>query len=182
MIERAMVEVGAVMPAALELPAGSPTGVGRVFEEAARQGIGTVVLRPGEADPTRLAIAEGARARIAAALTAGLVVIVPERPVALGGEERVGWWLVDPTTGATQDQMDDGRGTEMGEWALTMRVALCTASLIVLGAAAYMLFFAAAEGAAGRGQSQQARTAYWFARKGGGAGLMGGAVCGVLMT
>ena len=106
-IERAMVEVGAVMPAELALPAGSSTGVGRVFEEAARQGIATVVLRPGEADPTRLAIGEGARARITAALTAGLVVVVPERPVALGGEERVGWWLVDPATGATAGP--DGR-------------------------------------------------------------------------
>ena len=46
-----MVEVGAVMPAELALPAGSSTGVGRVFEEAARQGIATVVLQPGEADP-----------------------------------------------------------------------------------------------------------------------------------
>ena len=138
-----------------------------------------MVLRPGEADPTRLDISEAARARIAEALTAGFVV-VPERPVALGEEERVGWWLVDPATGATEDQMDDGRGTEMSEFALTMRIALCTASLIVLGAAAYMVFFAAAEGAAGRTQS--AAAALWAAKKGGGLGLMGGGACGLLMT
>src|SRR5829696_4649230 len=179
-IERAMVEVGAVMPAELVLPAGRSTGVGRVFEEAARQGIATVVLQPGEADPTKLAIGEGARARIAEALAAGFVVVIPERPVALGEEERVGWWRVDPATGATEDQMDDGRGTEMSEFALTMRIALCTASLIVLGAAAYMVFFAAAEGAAGRTQS--AAAALWAAKKGGGFGLMGGGACGLLMT
>ena len=179
-IERAMVEVGAVMPAELTLPTGSSTGVGRVFEEAARQGIATVVLQPGEADPTKLAIGEGARARIAEALAAGFVVVIPERPVALGEEERVGWWLLDPATGATEDQMDDGRGTEMSEFALTMRIALCTASLIVLGAAAYMVFFAAAEGAAGRTQS--AAAALWAAKKGGGLGLMGGGACGLLMT
>jgi hypothetical protein len=179
-IERAMVDVGAVMPPELALPASSPTGVGQVFEEAAREGIATVVLRPGEADPARLTIGEGARARIAAAVAAGLVVIVPERPVALGGEERVGWWLVDPATGATQDQMDDGRGTEMGEYSLTTRILVCGPSLMLLGAAAYAVFFAAAEGAAGR--TQNAATASQFAKIAGGLGLMGGGVCGLVMT
>jgi hypothetical protein len=158
-IERAMVEVSAVMPAELSLPAGSSTGVGRVFEEAARQGIATVVLRPGEADPTRLAFGEGARALIAAALEAGLVVIVPERPVALDGQERIGWWLVDPATGATEDQMDDGRGVEMGEYARLLGFALCTASMTFAGFAAYAIFAAAAEAAQGADPSGNVRAA-----------------------
>jgi hypothetical protein len=152
-IERAMVEVSAVMPAELGLPPGSSTGVGRVFEEAARQGIATAVLRPGEADSARLTISEGARALIAAALEAGLVVIVPERPVALDGEERIGWWLVDPATGATEDQMDDGRGVEMGEYARLLGLALCTASMTFAGFAAYAIFAAAAEAAQGQDAS-----------------------------
>jgi hypothetical protein len=158
-IERAMVEVSAVMPAELALPAGSSTGVGRIFEEAARQGIATVVLRPGEADPARLAIGEGARALIAAALEAGLVVIVPERPVALDGEERIGWWLVDPATGATEDQMDDGRGVEMAEYARALGVALCAASMTFAGFAAYAIFAAAAEAAQGADPSGTVRAA-----------------------
>jgi hypothetical protein len=158
-IERAMVEVSAVMPAELALPAGSSTGVGRVFEEAARQGIATAVLRPGEADPARLAIGEGARALIAAALEAGLVVIVPERPVALDGQERIGWWLVDPATGATEDQMDDGRGVEMGEYARLLGFALCTASMTFAGFAAYAIFAAAAEAAQGTDPSGTVRAA-----------------------
>jgi hypothetical protein len=176
-IERAMVEVGAVMPAELALPPGSSTGVGRVFEEADRQGIGTVVLQPGEADPTRLDIGEGARIRIAEALTAGFVVVVPERPVALSGEERVGWWLVDPTAGATEDQMDDGRGVEMGEYARLLGFALCTASMTFAGFAAYQIFAAAAEyaqgeDASGRVQAAKALTGLSGMSLGGCGGLL----------
>jgi hypothetical protein len=179
-IERAMVEVGAVMPAELALPAGSSTGVGRVFEEATRQGIGTVVLQPGEADPTKLAIGEGARARIAEALAAGLVVIVPEQPVALGGKERVGWWLVDPTTGATQDQLHDGRGITMAEFARVLGIAACTAAILLAGFAAYFVFAAAAEfeqgqDVSGEGSVQAAKIL------GGGSGMAAGA-CGLLLT
>jgi hypothetical protein len=176
-IERAMVEVSAVMPAELALPAGSSTGVGRVFEEAARQGIAAVVLRPGEADPARLAIGEGARALIAAALEAGLVVIVPERPVALGGEERIGWWLVDSATGATEDQMDDGRGVEMAEYARALGMALCAASMTFAGAAAYAIFAAAAEAAQGTDPSGTIGTAKIF------TGLSGMSLggCGALL-
>jgi hypothetical protein len=43
-------------------------------------------------------------------LSAGWVAIAPRTPVHLGGAERVGWWLVDPASGRTTDQMDDGRG------------------------------------------------------------------------
>jgi hypothetical protein len=166
-----------VMPAELALPPGSSTGVGRVFEEADRQGIGTVVLQPGEADPTRLDIGEGARIRIAEALTAGFVVVVPERPVALSGEERVGWWLVDPTAGATEDQMDDGRGVEMGEYARLLGFALCTASMTFAGFAAYQIFAAAAEfaqgeDASGRLQAAKALTGLSGMSLGGCGGLL----------
>ena len=34
----------------------------------------------------------------------------PQQAVRLGSRERAGWWLVDPVTGRTTDQMDDGRG------------------------------------------------------------------------
>ena len=178
-IERAMVEVSAVMPAELALPAGTSTGVGRVFEEAARQGIAIVVLRPGEADPARLAIGEGARARIAEALTAGFVVVVPERPVALGGQDRVGWWLVD-STGATIDQMDDARGVTMAEFARVLGIAACTAAIALVGFAAYFVFQAAAEFEQGQDVSGEANVQ---AAKilGGGAGMAAG-TCGVLLT
>jgi hypothetical protein len=179
-IERAMVEVGAVMPAELALPAGSSTGVGRVFEEAARQGIATVVLQPGEADPKRLAIGEGARARITEALVAGFVVVVPERSVALGGEQRVGWWLVDPATGATADTMDDGRGVTMAEFARVVGIAACTAAILLAGSAAYFVFAAAAEFE--QGQEASGEGSVRAAKILGGVSGMAAGACGLLLT
>ena len=33
-----------------------------------------------------------------------------------GDRERVGWWLVNPVTGATIDQLDDGGGATLVEY------------------------------------------------------------------
>jgi hypothetical protein len=126
----------------------------------------------------KLTLGEGAR--ITEALTAGLVVVVPERPVALGGEDRVGWWLVDPATGATADQMDDGRGVTMAEFARVLGIAACSAAIAMAGFAAYFVFQAAAEFEQGQDVSGEANVQ---AAKilGGGAGMAAGA-CGVLLT
>ena len=88
--------------------------VGAVFDAAATQGIGTRVI--SQADPIDdLPYATAALRTLAASLGEGLVAIAPERPVQLLGQERVGWWLFDPATGALTDQMDDGLGVEMIE-------------------------------------------------------------------
>jgi large repetitive protein len=126
-VERAMIETAGVE--LLGLPGEDFISVGRVFDEAKRQGIPTVVLRSGAADLSRIAVDEAARARIEAAVTEGYVVIVPERPVALGGTERSGWWLVNPATGDTQDQLDDGRGATLIDYAFTLaRILICAAA------------------------------------------------------
>jgi hypothetical protein len=90
------------------------TSVGAVFEAAADQGIGTLVLQGSVPDmlpfgplPMRL---------IREAVASGDVVIVPAGPVTVGGRDRVGWWRVDPRTGVTTDVMDDGSGQSMGEY------------------------------------------------------------------
>ena len=97
--------------------------VGAVFEQAAAEGIATRVLR-GPDMPLGLPFGAEARALIGAALAQGQVVIVPERPVLLGGVERVGWWLVDPLTGRTSDQLDDGRGVSMPGYAQLRAMAI----------------------------------------------------------
>jgi hypothetical protein len=191
-IERATVEVSEVMPADLALPHGSSIGVGRVFEESARTGTATVVLRPGVDDPMGLAISEGARARIAEALAAGYVVIAPERAVKLGGEERVGWWLVDPATGATADQMDDGRGTELPQTMLLMKIVICGIAVVGLGVALVYGFLAVADSLtpiefSAMPEEAQAQRDASYARnvgraKRGGAGLlMAGGACGAVV-
>jgi len=54
-----------------------------------------------EADPQ-------SRGYLSAALAAGQIVLVPVAPVDLGGEPVLGWWIVDPATGRTRDQLQNG--------------------------------------------------------------------------
>lgn len=101
--------------------------VGRVFEAAAREGVPIVGVVPIEqpvstdaADAAddgldHLDVSADARLRIAAARHAGLVVIVPQRAVELDGTRVSGWWLVDPLTGITLDEFEDGRGATLTE-------------------------------------------------------------------
>ncbi len=88
--------------------------VGAVFDVASAQGIGIRVLS-GAGASSRLPIGSDAQARLEAALAEGWIAIVPERPILVGEDERTGWWLVDRMTGRTVDEMDDGRGAELGE-------------------------------------------------------------------
>lgn len=134
---------GAGMPADLA-PRAADVSVGALFEQAAAQGIGLRVLHgslPAAAD-----YRPEATGRLAEALAEGWVAIVPERPVAIGGTERLGWWLVDPTTGATRDEMDNGRGSVMVENTVLLTIgtwqAGTWAGLKVLCQAGYMSGFA----------------------------------------
>src|SRR5581483_10410938 len=92
----------------------------------------TVVLQAGDATPSLPPLAAGPRQLIEEALQAGRIVIVPARPVRLDGHDRIGWWLVDPNTGATADQMDDGGGSTMGEYAWLLTDLFCALALMGL--------------------------------------------------
>lgn len=52
----------------------------------------------------------GAVAKLRASLAEGWLAVAPGQPMSLAEEARVGWWLVDPATGQTVDELDDGRG------------------------------------------------------------------------
>jgi len=69
-----------------------------------------ITLAPGGTVDRDLAISEPARARIAVALAAGYVVVVPERAIDLGGGPITGWWQIDPVTGAAFDRLETGQG------------------------------------------------------------------------
>jgi hypothetical protein len=97
-------------------------GVGEVFEAAAAQGIGTLALH-GDL-PNGLSYGPQAMAAIRQLVAAGDVVVVPAKPVTIGGTERIGWWAIDPTTGATADTMDDGSASEFGEYGVVVRTRL----------------------------------------------------------
>jgi hypothetical protein len=91
----------------------TPISVGAVFEAAAAAGIPTRLLS-GQM-PADAAYDAPSRRLLQRALEAGRLVVIPERAVDLGGRERLGWWLVDPISGAVVDQMDDGGGTILVE-------------------------------------------------------------------
>lgn len=71
------------------------------------------------------------------AIDAGRLVIVPEHPVDLGGQPRLGWWIVDPVSGAAIDQMDDGGGIGTTEY-----VAVIVAGAVLLTGLALLLDYA----------------------------------------
>ena len=126
-IERAMIETTGVE--LLGLKPDDVISVGRVFEEAERQGIPIRVLTPDNGDTAQLDVGEAASRRIKAALAEGYAVIVPERSVAIGAIERSGWWLVDPIIGATWDQLDDGRGESLVDYAyIIAKILICAAA------------------------------------------------------
>jgi hypothetical protein len=97
-------------------------GVGAVFEAAVAQGVPTVVLHGTV--PDSLPYGPEAKGSIAAAVAAGDVVVIPAEPVTIDGTQRVGWWAIDPETGATRDSMDDGSGAAAVEYETTVQTRL----------------------------------------------------------
>ena len=98
-------------------PLAEVAGVGLVFDAARREGIPLRTMVPGQS-ASELDLVVAARGLIDEALTAGRIVVVPERSVTLNGRPRSGWWEIDPATGQTADRMDDGRGQDLAEYAI----------------------------------------------------------------
>ena len=88
--------------------------VGAVFDIARREGVPLRVVRDLDAVGS-LPLDPDVLARLRASIESGRVAVTPERPVRIAGNDRTGWWLIDPITGATADQMDDGRGASAAE-------------------------------------------------------------------
>jgi hypothetical protein len=84
--------------------------VGTILGAAVDQGIPIRTLS-GPDDLSGVALEVAAQVRVSNALAAGWIVIVPERSVELGGVARSGWWLIDPATGRTRDELDTGKGS-----------------------------------------------------------------------
>jgi hypothetical protein len=93
--------------------------VGAIFAEAARQSIPTRTLLPVVGTMTLRTLDASDRAKVGmrAALDAGYVVVVPERWVDLGDGPMTGWWLIDPRSGFTVDQLETGGSATLIEYA-----------------------------------------------------------------
>ena len=88
---------------------GEPSSVGAIFDKASSQGIPVRLIANDL--PADMPLEPGQRALIERALDLGSLVVVPEEAVTIDGRSRLGWWLIDPRTGATVDEREDGWGT-----------------------------------------------------------------------
>ncbi|MEO8575935.1 MAG: transglutaminase domain-containing protein [Gemmatimonadales bacterium] len=69
-----------------------------------------------------------------AALAKGREIIIPSRAIALGGEERWGWWEVDPATGRVVGVMQTGEHQGMAEYSVNSEeIGLNDESAKILG-------------------------------------------------
>ncbi|HKZ92865.1 MAG TPA: hypothetical protein VJZ50_12070, partial [Candidatus Limnocylindrales bacterium] len=134
-------------------------GVSRVFEAAAEAGIPTLVLQGSI--PSGTTYDPVATALIDEALQAGDAVIVPAEPVAVAGRDRLGWWRVDPVTGAAADTMDDGSASQFTEESILVRMALCSAAF---APAYFSLLWAILDGSASKaaGVFASLYTGFWI--------------------
>ncbi len=73
----------------------------------------STVRQPGDLPPDDR-IGKDVRARLAADLAAGAVVVAPEHKLSLSGREAIGWWRIDAQTGDTLGvgENGDGEGVE----------------------------------------------------------------------
>ena len=81
--------------------------VGGVFESAAGAGLEFRLLTSA-ADLASIEADGTSQAYMTAALDIGQYVVVPEGPVDQGGGPVLGWWIIDPATGRTHDQLQNG--------------------------------------------------------------------------
>jgi hypothetical protein len=81
--------------------------IATVFAEAAAAGVQVRVV--SRVDDLAAIVADPLSRRwMETALASGQVVVVPEMAVELGGTPVLGWWIVDPVTGRTRDQLSTG--------------------------------------------------------------------------
>lgn len=77
-----------------------------IIRNAQEQGIPLKVLTK-TSDVDALGVADELKARLRASVD-GALLIAPERPVLIGGTQRLAWWQIDPASGETLGVLDDG--------------------------------------------------------------------------
>jgi hypothetical protein len=86
---------------------GTGPSVAGIFAAAIADGqTPRLVTTPG--DLAGIPLDPVARSRIEGELTTGRVVIIPVEAVDIGGIPSLGWWIVDPATGQTRDELQGG--------------------------------------------------------------------------
>jgi hypothetical protein len=99
-----------------------------LYRRSASQGVRWVTLRPGgpgkQPDWGGVQLPEKERALIGRDLAAGLVAVVPTKPLNVEGRPAaVGWWRVDPRTGETLAMTESG-GSSTTEYTLQQKILI----------------------------------------------------------
>jgi hypothetical protein len=90
--------------------------VGMVFDLAIEEEIPFKVITGKTSKRLKsLELSNEAKARAKATLDNGKVVVMPAAMVPGPPDQMVGWWTIDPVSGRTEDEMDDGRHSTMSE-------------------------------------------------------------------
>ncbi len=98
---------------------GDILSISSIFEAAKAQNIPTIVLLPQDRSTlsSYIAAPSDVLSRIDNALASGKLVFSPASSVLLNGEARLGWYEIDPQSGATIDVLDTGEHSALIEFA-----------------------------------------------------------------
>jgi hypothetical protein len=88
-----------------------------------------ITVRPSErSQASSLNLPADAKARISSELEAGATVIAPRSPVDAGPEHFIGWWSIDPATGAARGVGGHGWGQCAPEYGVTLEAVVIHAA------------------------------------------------------
>jgi hypothetical protein len=88
-----------------------------------------ITIRPAERSlVASLDLPADARARISSELEAGATVMAPQAPVEAGPEHFIGWWSIDPATGAVRGVGGHGWGQCAPEYGVTLEAVVIHAA------------------------------------------------------
>jgi len=179
-----------------DLAQSSPYAVGPsitgIVDAAATAGLDFRLLTSA-ADLAGIDADPASQRHITAALEVGQYVVVPEAPVAFDGKSLLGWWIVDPATGRTRDQLQNGMASasarfpgrpapflaQTGEYSFLTRAVLWVASngrgfaCLGFGVAAGIVWAVALIHGLRGGSAGRSAAAGGLASAGGVAGAMG---------
>jgi hypothetical protein len=115
----------------LVLGGGQRVSTTRVFDEAKKEQISVMLLRPGDRVPAS-GLNAASRQAIEEDLRRGFAVLLPEREPKIGA----GWWRINPLSGETVGQILDGRGSATEYVAgMALGISICLLAIGIIGCA-----------------------------------------------
>ena len=104
---------------------GPGLGTTAVFDRARQLDLDFVVLGPGDAaQVAALPLPDNSKSHLTGELAAGRWLVLPRGTVELEGDQMLGWWRIDPESGATLGMMQSGAGEGITEYIVVLSFIL----------------------------------------------------------